>query len=163
MKNEVSTACRFLFLMLRRNNRISEPRLQQFTSKMEELLCERYKTHWHPQNPLLGSGFRCIRINHSGMDPIVRDAAHLTGLSKTELSILPEELTVWIDPDEVCFRIGENGSICDVSEDMLKDMTKTRAAKAAKEKAARTKQENLRKKESILHSNIMPAPTCVQC
>lgn len=159
MKSEVSTACRFLFLMLRRSNHISEPRLQKFTSKMEELLCERYKTHWHPQNPLLGSGFRCIRINHSAMDPIILDAAHLTGVSNTELSGFPEELTVWIDPNEVCFRIGENGSICDVNEDMLKDMTTTRA----KEKSARSRQENLRKKESILHSNIIQAPTCVQC
>lgn len=158
MKSEVSTACRFLFLMLRSSNRISEPKLKKFTSKIEELLCERYKTHWHPQNPLLGSGFRCIRINNSAMDPIVLNAALLTGLSNTELSGLPEELTLWIDPNEVCFRIGENGSICDISEDMLKDMT-TRA----KEKASRQRAENLRKKENLLHSNILQAPTCVQC
>jgi len=94
------------------------------------------------------------------MDPIILDAAHLTGVSNTELSAFPEELTVWIDPREVSFRIGENGSICDVNEDLLKDMTTTRS----KEKSGRNQEKlNMRKKESILHTNVLQAPTCVQC
>ncbi|XP_031549887.1 protein BTG2-like [Actinia tenebrosa] len=160
MKKEVNTACRFLFLMLRRTSQISEPRLEKFRSTMEELLCERYKTHWHPNNPLLGSGFRCIRINHS-MDPIIVAAARLVGVSHAELKAFPEELTVWIDPNDVCFRIGENGSICDVNEDVLRDMT------GRKERTPRNQERlnNIRKKESMLHSNrdIMPVQTCVQC
>lgn len=93
------------------------------------------------------------------MDPIILDAAYLTGVSNTELSAFPEELTVWIDPKEVSFRIGENGSICDVNEDLLRDMT-TRS----KEKSGRNQEKlNMRKKESILHTNVLQAPTCVQC
>lgn len=160
MKKEVSTACRFLFLMLRRTSQISDPRLEKFRSTMEELLCERYKTHWHPSKPLLGSGFRCIRINHS-MDPIITAAARMVGVSNAELKALPEELTVWIDPNDVCFRIGENGSICDLNEDVLRDMT------GRKERSPRNQERlnNIRKKESLLHSNrdIMPVQTCVQC
>lgn len=160
MKKEVNTACRFLFLMLRRTSQISEPRLEKFRSTMEKLLCERYETHWHPNNPLLGSGYRCIRINHS-MDPIISTAAGMVGVSNAELRALPEELTVWIDPNDVCFRIGENGSICDLNEDVLREMT------GRKERSPRNQERlnNLRKKENLLHSNrdILPVQTCVQC
>merc|ERR1712044_75279 len=47
------------------------------------------------------------------MDPIIGQAGEGCGLSSTFLhSTFPSELTMWIDPLEVSYRIGENGSIC---------------------------------------------------
>nr|XP_020633560.1 protein BTG1 [Pogona vitticeps] len=73
---------------------------------------EHYKHHWFPEKPCKGSGYRCIRINHK-MDPLIGQAAQRIGLSGQELfRLLPSELTLWVDPYEVSYRIGEDGSIC---------------------------------------------------
>nr|XP_009933130.1 PREDICTED: protein BTG2 [Opisthocomus hoazin] len=75
-------------------------------------LAEHYKHHWFPEKPFKGSGYRCIRINHK-MDPIISKAASQIGLSVLQLyQLLPSELTLWVDPYEVSYRIGEDGSIC---------------------------------------------------
>uniref|UniRef100_A0A8B9QDW1 Anti-proliferative protein domain-containing protein n=1 Tax=Apteryx owenii TaxID=8824 RepID=A0A8B9QDW1_APTOW len=73
---------------------------------------EHYRHHWFPLRPSRGSGYRCIRINHK-MDPLVGRAAGMIGLSHERLfQLLPSELTLWVDPFEVSYRIGEDGSIC---------------------------------------------------
>ena len=56
--------------------------------------------------------FRCIRINGK-FDPMIGEAGETAGLSAKFLhQIFPSELTLWVDPLEVSYRIGENGSIC---------------------------------------------------
>lgn len=73
---------------------------------------EQYKHHWFPDRPCKGSGYRCIRINHK-MDPLVGQAGQRIGLTIQQLyMLLPSELTLWVDPFEVSYRIGEDGSIC---------------------------------------------------
>ncbi|GCB68278.1 hypothetical protein scyTo_0000852 [Scyliorhinus torazame] len=75
-------------------------------------LSEHYRHHWFPDKPCKGSGYRCIRINHK-MDPLIGKAANRIGLSSQQLyRLLPSELTLWVDPYEVSYRIGEDGSIC---------------------------------------------------
>ncbi|XP_035748120.1 inositol-pentakisphosphate 2-kinase [Egretta garzetta] len=47
------------------------------------------------------------------MDPLIGKAAGMIGLSHERLfQLLPSELTLWVDPFEVSYRIGEDGSIC---------------------------------------------------
>ena len=44
---------------------------------------------------------------------MIGEAGETAGLSAKFLhSIFPGELTLWVDPLEVSYRIGENGSIC---------------------------------------------------
>ncbi|KFP05196.1 Protein BTG2, partial [Calypte anna] len=91
---------------------VSEQQLQIFSGALREALAEHYKHHWFPEKPFKGSGYRCIRINHK-MDPIISKAASQIGLSLAQLyQLLPSELTLWVDPYEVSYRIGEDGSIC---------------------------------------------------
>lgn len=74
-------------------------------------MCSHYKNHWFPEKPCKGSGYRCIRINHK-MDPMVKRAAVDSGLNEANFhTLFPSELTMWVDPREVSYRIGENGSI----------------------------------------------------
>lgn len=61
---------------------------------------------------IIGSGFRCIRVNAEIHDPCIEKAAKDSKISQTVIrDLLPQEITLWIDPQIVSYRIGENGSI----------------------------------------------------
>lgn len=114
MKIEVNSAADFLMSLLQVRQKIplTESQLQNFRGSLAESLMQRYQRHWYPELPTKGSGYRCIRINGK-MDPLVEQAGVAAGLNSRALrKMLPQELTMWIDPDEVSYRIGENGSVC---------------------------------------------------
>ncbi|NXS26266.1 BTG2 protein, partial [Pomatostomus ruficeps] len=112
MVPEIAAAVGFVSGLLRTRGCVSEQQLQVFSGALREALTEHYKHHWFPEKPFKGSGYRCIRINHK-MDPIISKAAGQIGLSLPQLyQLLPSELTLWVDPYEVSYRIGEDGSIC---------------------------------------------------
>lgn len=114
MRIEVNSAADFLMNLLRvkKANQLSEGQLQHFKGSLEQILTRHFARHWYPDVPTKGSGFRCLRINGK-MDPIIERAGHSVGLNAIALrKMLPLELTVWIDPEEVSYRIGENGTIC---------------------------------------------------
>jgi len=46
------------------------------------------------------------------MDPLLARAGAESGFSESDLlRLFPSELTMWVDPDEVSYRIGEDGSV----------------------------------------------------
>ena len=110
MRIEVGSAVDFLSNILR-TRELSEVQLEKFRVALTDLLLDHYEHHWFPEKPHKGSGYRCIRINHK-MDPILARAATKIGLTENTLfALFPAEFTMWVDPDEVCYRIGEEGSI----------------------------------------------------
>ena len=115
MRVEVTSAANFLVRLLRLNKEsavVSDQQLEVFRAALIETLRIRYNEHWFPEKPCKGSGYRCIRINGK-MDPVLVQAGGLVGLPGQFLhTLFPSELTMWIDPREVSYRIGENGSIC---------------------------------------------------
>lgn len=112
MKPEISAAVTFLSRFLRVKGHVNDRQLQTFSQTLHDMLAEQYQHHWFPEKPCKGSGYRCIRINHK-MDPLVGQAGLRIGLSTQQLYLLlPSELTLWVDPFEVSYRIGEDGSIC---------------------------------------------------
>jgi len=114
MKREVYSAVNFVAKLLQTNNRNVDPGLvDNFSRILVGMLCERYDTHWFPEKPFKGSGYRCVRITQRIMDPVLAKAGEAVGMSPGALyNLLPHELAVWIDPSEVSYRIGEEGSIC---------------------------------------------------
>jgi hypothetical protein len=113
MKLELQSASNFLVHMIRLDGiYISDNKLEKFRLALVYVLRHRCRDHWFTENPLKGSGYRCIRINGK-MDPVIMQAAESCGVSVQFLqSAYPSELTMWIDPLEVSYRIGENGRIC---------------------------------------------------
>jgi protein Tob/BTG len=114
MKLELQSASNFLVHLVRLSSRssIPEDKLNKFRDSLIEVLRRRYRDHWFPEKPFKGSGYRCIRIN-GRMDPVIAQAGEVCGLDPALIhSTFPSELTMWIDPLEVSYRIGENGSIC---------------------------------------------------
>lgn len=116
MKEEVHCACEFFSKMLESKN-LPHQFATQFRLRLEELLSQRFKDHWDTKNPSKGSAYRCIRIN-SKMDPIVSEAAKVTGLRDIS-KYLPAEFTMWVDPRDVSYRFGEEGSICSCPLDFM--------------------------------------------
>ena len=114
MKLELHSASNFLVHLVRLSSRssINDAHLEKFRLSLVEVLRRRYRDHWFPEKPFKGSGYRCIRIN-GRMDPVIAQAAEVASLDSTQIhATFPSELTMWIDPLEVSYRIGENGSIC---------------------------------------------------
>ncbi|XP_061571272.1 protein BTG1 [Cololabis saira] len=112
MKPEINAAVGFLSRFLRVKGHVNDRQVQTFNQSLQDILAEQYKHHWFPDRPCKGSGYRCIRINHK-MDPLVWQAGQRIGLTIQQLYlVLPSELTLWVDPFEVSYRIGEDGSIC---------------------------------------------------
>lgn len=112
MRQEIFSAVSFLSGLLRHRKALSPDELDRFSSCLFEVLTTRYSNHWFPKHPFKGSAFRCIRIVNRTLDPVVVSAAVEAGIVETRLQeLLPSELTLWVDPDEVSYRFGEDGSI----------------------------------------------------
>jgi len=118
MRLEIKSAADFLVDLVRLNNSgLTESQMDKFKENVCDILLRHYTDHWFPEKPFKGSGYRCIRINGK-MDPLIARAGFMMGLAVSFLrSLFPTELTMWVDPMEVAYRIGENGSICILYED----------------------------------------------
>lgn len=111
MFREVGSVVNFVSTLLGKNS-LSPDKITEFTESLTSVLFLHYRNHWFPDKPNKGSAYRCIRIANREMDPLIVQAGGRVGLSITDLlALLPSELTLWVDPNEVSYRIGEEGSI----------------------------------------------------
>ncbi|XP_020838378.1 protein Tob2 [Phascolarctos cinereus] len=109
MHVEIKVALNFIISYL--YNKLPRRRADLFGEELERLLRKRYEGHWYPDRPLRGSGFRCVHIGDT-VDPVVELAAKRSGLAVEDVRAnVPEELSVWIDPFEVSYQIGEKGAV----------------------------------------------------
>jgi hypothetical protein len=121
MIEEIQAAVNFLTRLIAKSSSdsslITQDAIDSFSSKLCQLLQDRYRDHWFPEKPHKGQAFRCIRINENfRKDPTVEKACDECGISYDRLK-LPLELTLWVDPQEVTVRFGEHkGSYCIVAK-----------------------------------------------
>lgn len=108
MRREIATAIFFLKRLLKRNNKLESEKIDLFAQRFVAILQDKFKGHWYPENPSKGQAYRCIRINrvHRQDSDILR-ACKESGIQYSDLG-LPRELTIWVDPGEVCCRLAEN-------------------------------------------------------
>jgi len=116
MRDEIAAAVVFITRIVKKNGSLSQDQVENFSNKLTALLLEKFTDHWYQEKPLKGQGYRCIRVNSCGTcDPVLLQAAGETGLKYSDLK-LPLEMTLWVDPNEVCCRFGENrGSYCTIA------------------------------------------------
>ncbi|XP_041939284.1 protein Tob1b [Alosa sapidissima] len=109
MQLEIQVALNFIISYL--YNKLPRRRVNIFGEELERQLKKKYEGHWYPDKPYKGSGFRCIHIGEK-VDPVVEQAAKESGLDIDDVrNNLPQDLSVWIDPFEVSYQIGEKGPV----------------------------------------------------
>lgn len=109
MHLEVKVALNFIVSYL--YNKLPRRRADLFGEELERILMSRFEGHWYPEAPLRGSAFRCLHLGVPG-DPVVDLAARRSGLDMEEVRAnVPPELSIWIDPYEVSYQIGEKGAV----------------------------------------------------
>lgn len=116
MKDEVSSAAKFLADKLKERPEISSQHGELFRTTVEALMCSRFENHWHPNKPLKGNAFRCLNINleECCLDPLLKEAAGESNVDVDDLTAcFPGGLALWIDPYDVSYRLGR-GAICPI-------------------------------------------------
>ncbi|XP_077595292.1 protein Tob1b [Stigmatopora nigra] len=109
MQLEIQVALNFIISYL--YNKLPRRRVNIFGEELESLLRKKYEGHWYLDKPYKGSGFRCIHVGEK-VDPVVEQAAKESGLAIEDVrNNLPQDLSVWIDPFEVSYQIGEKGVV----------------------------------------------------
>ncbi|ERE77073.1 protein BTG4-like protein [Cricetulus griseus] len=107
MRDEIATAVFFVTRLVKKHEKLSAQQIEAFALKLMTILFEKYRGHWHPDCPSRGQAFRCIRINNNEYkDPILERACSESNVNFFHLG-LPKEMTIWVDPFEVCCRYGE--------------------------------------------------------
>ncbi|XP_052779669.1 protein Tob1-like [Mya arenaria] len=110
MHVEVNIALNFVISYL--YNKLPRRRVDLFGVELEKGLNKKFEGHWYPKQPVKGSGFRCVKVSGDEIDPVIGAAACSVGLDMEEMKeYIPGDLTLWIDPNEVSYRIGEKGQI----------------------------------------------------
>ena len=69
-------------------------------------MTKKYVDIWIPNQPLRYSNHRNIIINCESLDVKIKEASILSNINPELVHLrMPKELTIWIDPGEVSFRI----------------------------------------------------------
>ena len=110
MHVEIQVALNFLISFL--YNKLPRRRVNQFGEELENALKIKFEGHWYPEKPYKGSAYRCVRCTPP-LDPTVFDtAARASGMDLSDIQEnLPQELSIWIDPGEVSYRMSEKGPV----------------------------------------------------
>lgn len=129
MQLEIQIALNYVINFL--YNKLPRRRVNIFGEELEKALKDKFQGHWYPEKPfkvsyykyihqeirfnitslLQGSAFRCIKTGDP-IDAVLERAAKESGVPITDiLENLPNELSVWVDPGEVSYRIGEKGAV----------------------------------------------------
>ncbi|XP_069325059.1 protein BTG4 [Eulemur rufifrons] len=107
MRDEIATTVFFVTRLVKKHDKLNKQQIEDFAEKLMTVLFETYRSHWHSDCPSKGQAFRCIRINNNqNKDPILEKACAESNVDFSQLG-LPKEMTIWVDPFEVCCRYGE--------------------------------------------------------
>ncbi|XP_063799331.1 protein BTG4 [Pseudophryne corroboree] len=107
MQEEIAATVVFITMLVKKHRKLNKAQIDKFAAKLTTVLFARYKSHWYVENPTKGQAFRCIRINKfQAVDSVLAEACVESNVKFDDLG-MPKEMTIWVDPFEVCCRYGE--------------------------------------------------------
>uniref|UniRef100_UPI003AAE9BC0 protein BTG3 n=1 Tax=Centroberyx gerrardi TaxID=166262 RepID=UPI003AAE9BC0 len=137
MRKEIAAVVFFLKRLIKKGEKLESQKIELFVERLAVALQEKFRGHWYPDNPNRGQAFRCIRVNgFQRQDPELLRACQESGVQYRDLG-LPRELTLWVDPGEVCCRYGELNpcfSVASFSSDDEEDKDVTKKVTSALER-----------------------------
>uniref|UniRef100_A0A8C5I7H1 B-cell translocation gene 3 n=1 Tax=Gouania willdenowi TaxID=441366 RepID=A0A8C5I7H1_GOUWI len=102
MKSEIAVVVSFLKRLVKLKNKVEVEKMDLFAERLTVALQEKFEGHWVPEKPSKGQAYRCIRVNvFHKYDPELLRACRESGVHYGDLG-LPWEITLWVDPGEVC-------------------------------------------------------------
>ncbi|XP_059780310.1 LOW QUALITY PROTEIN: protein BTG3-like [Balaenoptera ricei] len=111
LKNEIAAVVFFFTRLVRKHDKLKKEAVERSAEKLTLILQEKYKNQWYPEKPSKGQAYRCIRVNmFQRVDPDVLKACENSCCILYSDLCLPKELTLWVDPCEVCCRYGEKNN-----------------------------------------------------
>ncbi|XP_076876517.1 protein BTG3 [Brachyhypopomus gauderio] len=130
MKKEIAAVVFFLKRLIKKAEKLDAGKVDLFVERLTVALQEKFRGHWYTDNPSKGQAFRCIRVNrfHKEDAELLRACVE-SGVQYKDLG-LPKELTLWVDPGQVCCRYGEKNlaftvaSFSSDDDDDKEDVTK---------------------------------------
>ena len=58
MREEIAAAVVFLTRLVKRSDRLSNEKVEEFSSRLSEILAERFRDHWYTNTPSKGQAYR---------------------------------------------------------------------------------------------------------
>lgn len=105
---EIQSACNFLIHLIK--NDIFNAENVGFA--LEKILKRRYRNFWFPDQPLKGSGYRCIKVTSDRLDPLIIQAGMAVGVAVEAIrKRLPTPLYLSINPGLVTYTVHEQEHI----------------------------------------------------
>eukprot|EP00123_Amoebidium_parasiticum_P009111 comp19253_c0_seq1/m.22041 comp19253_c0_seq1/g.22041 ORF comp19253_c0_seq1/g.22041 comp19253_c0_seq1/m.22041 type:complete len:149 (-) comp19253_c0_seq1:540-986(-) len=104
---EFEAAASFICQLVGHKNTLTPAQLQQYERALLHVMEQNYMKSWYPDQPLRGSGNRCIRVHLNKIDPVLLQAAQLSNLENVVTKLFPAELVLWVDPRSVCYKPSE--------------------------------------------------------
>ncbi|KAM9385598.1 protein BTG3-like isoform 1-T1 [Pholidichthys leucotaenia] len=107
MRREIAAVVFFMKRLVKKGEKLDSDKIELFVERLAVALQKKFKGHWYPESPTKGQAYRCVRVNRfHRQDPEILQACQESGVQYSDLR-LPRELTLWVDPGEVCCRYGE--------------------------------------------------------
>ena len=110
MDVEISYAVDFLMSFF--GDLVTVEKSEELTYRLTDILLSKYSEHWYPEQPSKGNAYRCINVMEGHLDPTLVKALQQCQLPTDCNSwYFPENLSLWVDPNEVSYRYGDRGPV----------------------------------------------------
>ncbi|KII74304.1 Protein Tob2 [Thelohanellus kitauei] len=110
MQGVIDLGCRYVVYLINQKEPESLERMNSFKCELEKAIMVRCLTHWFPEEPLKGSGFRSINLYGKDIDPIVKSICETTDVPiKWINSTFTDNYVIFIDPTGVTVKIENLG------------------------------------------------------
>uniref|UniRef100_A0A8C5ELN8 B-cell translocation gene 3 n=1 Tax=Gouania willdenowi TaxID=441366 RepID=A0A8C5ELN8_GOUWI len=100
MRTEIAALIIFLKRLVKMRNKVDVEKISLFAERLAVAHQEMFKGHWFSENPSKGQAY--MNKFHR-YDPELLRACRKSGVQYRDLG-LPRELTLWVDPGELCGR-----------------------------------------------------------
>lgn len=115
MRTEIEYAVTFIADIVREKLvNASQERIDTLKETLTTVLNERFQGHWYPDKPMKGSAYRCLNIcvDENSVDQVLDQTFSDSGFTLEDLlNVFDRGLDLWVDPNDVCCRLGSKGAI----------------------------------------------------